>query len=195
MKSFSLKRMMQFSKLQLNELFLNKTAAEAIKFLLLHSFSITFICLAMKRNDGIKECVSLIELLSLLFSYYFSFLNMFGDLVAKKGLVNKISVPATLSEKQASLYYSTLLMGTMILIPSIIISNIILQAAIPFVFGDEVNGLHLIFGGGGKGIKMNLIAAILILYLIILTPLALLYRKYKKVYFWSMFIAFILSYM
>ena len=38
MKSFSLKRMMQmqFSKLQLNELFLNKTAAEAIKFLLLH---------------------------------------------------------------------------------------------------------------------------------------------------------------
>lgn len=195
MKSFSLKRMMQFSKLQLNELFLNKTAAEAIKFLLLHSFSITFICLAMKRNDGIKECISLIELLSLLFSYYFSFLNLFGDLVAKKGLLNKISVPATLSEKQASLYYSTLLMGTMILIPSIIISNIILQAAIPFVFGDEVNGLHLIFGGGGKGIKMNLIAAILILYLIILTPLALLYRKYKKVYFWSMFIAFILSYM
>ena len=115
MKSFSLKRMMQFSKLQLNELFLNKTAAEAIKFLLLHSFSITFICLAMKRNDGIKECISLIELLSLLFSYYFSFLNMFGDLVAKKGLVNKISVPAALSEKQASLYYSTLLMGTMIL--------------------------------------------------------------------------------
>lgn len=194
MKSFSLKRMMQFSKLQLNELFLNKTAAETIKFLLLHSFSITFICLAMKRNDGIKECISLIELLSLLFSYYFSFLNLFGDLVAKKGLLNKISVPATLSEKLASLYYSTLLMGTMILIPSIIISNIILQAAIPFVFGDEVNGLHLIFGGG-KSIQMNLIAAILILYLIILTPLALLYRKYKKVYFWSMFIVFILSYM
>ena len=83
----------------------------------------------------------------------------------------------------------------LLLIPSIIISNIIMQAAIPFVFGDEVNGLHLIFGGGGKGIKMNLIAAILILYFIILTPLALLYRKYKKVYFWSMFIVFIMSYM
>lgn len=195
MKSFSLKRMMQFSKLQLNELFLNKTAAETIKFLLLHSFSITLICLAMKRNNSIKECISLIELLSLLFSYYFSFLNLFGDLVAKKGLLNKISVPATLSEKQASLYYSTLLMGTMILIPSIIISNIILQAAIPFVFGDEANGLYLIFGGGGKSIQMNLIAAILIIYMIILTPIVLLYRKYKKVYFWSMFIAFILSYM
>jgi hypothetical protein len=79
--------MMQFSKLQLNELFLNKTAAEAIKLLLLHSFSITFISLAMKMNGGIKECISLIELLLLLYSYYFSFLNLFGDLVAKKGRI------------------------------------------------------------------------------------------------------------
>ena len=112
----------------------------------------------------------------------------------KKGLFNKLSIPATLSEKQTSPYCSTIFIGTVILIPSIIISNIILQTSIPFVFGDEVNGLHLIFGGGGKDVIKSIIAIIIIFYMIVLTPLALLYHQYNKFLFWSMFSAFIMSY-
>lgn len=194
MKGFSLKRMMQFSKLQLNELFLNKTATEAIKLLSLRSFTITFICLFIKQQDGIKECISLIELLLILFSYYYSFLALYGNLMGNKDLLNKVSVPATITEKQISLYCSTIFIGTVIIMPCIIISNLMLQAAIPFVFGDEVNGSHIIFGGGGKSLTGNITAMIIVFHIIILTPVVLLYHQFKKSFFWIIFSAFIMSY-
>lgn len=193
MKKFSMKRTLQFSKLQLEELFLNKPVIEIIKLLLLRSFSVCIICMLIKQ-EGIKECISFIELLLITFCYYFSFWILITDFLDNKGLINKLTIPATTTEKYVSLYISTLLIGTITIIPCIIISNIIMQIAIPLLFEEDSNGLNLIFGGGGNDIKQTLSMILIIIYSTILTPVLLLSKQYKKIFFQCIISAFILSY-
>ncbi len=193
MKNFSIKRALLFSKLQLEELFLNKSVTEIIKLLLLRSFSICMICMLIKQ-EGIKECISFIELLLITFCYYFSFWILITDLLDNKGLINKLTIPATLTEKYVSIYISTLIIGTITIIPCIIISNIIMQIAIPLFFEEDNNGLNLIFGGDGNNIKQIFSIILITIYSTILTPVLLLWKQYKKTFFWCITLAFILSY-
>lgn len=50
-----------------------------------------------------KECLSLIEQLLILLSYYFTFWSLVEDMRNDRGLINKFMLPVTLAEKYVSL--------------------------------------------------------------------------------------------
>lgn len=54
-----------------------------------------------------KECLSLIEQLLILLSYYYTFWSLMENMRNDKGLINKFMLPVTWAEKYVSLFVST----------------------------------------------------------------------------------------
>ena len=75
MKSFAMKEMWKFSQFQLKEMFGYGKKKAFIQLLFLRSFSICVFC-ALVSGESLKECLSLIEQLLILLSYYFRFLSV-----------------------------------------------------------------------------------------------------------------------
>ncbi len=75
MKSFAVKEMWKFSQFQLKEMFGYGKKKAFIQLLFLRSFSICVFC-ALVSGDSLKECLSLIEQLLILLSYYFRFFSV-----------------------------------------------------------------------------------------------------------------------
>ena len=75
MKSFAMKEMWKFSQFQLKEMFGYGKKKAFIQLLFLRSFSICVFC-ALVSGDSLKECLSLIEQLLILLSYYFTFWSL-----------------------------------------------------------------------------------------------------------------------
>lgn len=92
MKSFAVKEMWKFSLLQLNEMFCYGKKKAFIQLLFLRSFSICVIC-ALVSGDSLKECLSLIEQLLILLSYYFTFWSLVENMRNDRGLINKFMLP------------------------------------------------------------------------------------------------------
>lgn len=95
MKSFAVKEMWRFSQLQLKEMFFYGKKKAFIQLLLLRSFSICVFC-AFVSGDSLKECLSLIEQLLILLSYYYTFWSLMENMRNDKGLINKFLNSATL---------------------------------------------------------------------------------------------------
>lgn len=77
-----------------------------IQLLLLRSFSICVFC-AFVSGDSLKECLSLIEQLLILLSYYYTFWSLMENMRNDKGLINKFMLSVTWAEKYVSLFVST----------------------------------------------------------------------------------------
>lgn len=75
MKSFAMKEMWKFSQFQLKEMFGYGKKKAFIQLLFLRSFSICVFC-ALVSGESLKECLSLIEQLLILLSYYFTFWSL-----------------------------------------------------------------------------------------------------------------------
>lgn len=103
MKSFAMKEMWKFSQFQLKEMFGYGKKKAFIQLLFLRSFSICVFC-ALVSGDSLKECLSLIEQLLILLSYYFTFWSLVEDMRNDRGLINKFMLPVTLAEKYVSLF-------------------------------------------------------------------------------------------
>ena len=114
MKSFAMKEMWKFSQFQLKEMFGYGKKKAFIQLLFLRSFSICVFC-ALVSGESLKECLSLIEQLLILLSYYFTFWSLVEDMRNDRGLINKFMLPVTLAEKYVSLFFSTFLIGTVML--------------------------------------------------------------------------------
>ena len=103
MKSFAMKEMWKFSQFQLKEMFGYGKKKAFIQLLFLRSFSICVFC-ALVSGESLKECLSLIEQLLILLSYYFTFWSLVEDMRNDRGLINKFMLPVTLAEKYVSLF-------------------------------------------------------------------------------------------
>lgn len=195
MKDFTVKRMWKFSKLQLKELFFYKKSTELIKLLFLHSFSICLVCVIINR-DSLRECLSMIEQLLILFSFYFSFLTLLSDMLSDERLINKFVLPVTYTEKYVSLYFSTILIGSLTLLANAILSNILMQLVIPLFFTEEVGqGYSFILGGGGNDFSSLLLRVVVTFFVTILTSVGMLRKQYDKMSFRVICVLFLLSYL
>lgn len=87
MKSFAMKEMWKFSQFQLKEMFGYGKKKAFIQLLFLRSFSICVFC-ALVSGESLKECLSLIEQLLILLSYYFRFLSVRLNRLKNKLLAN-----------------------------------------------------------------------------------------------------------
>lgn len=94
MKRLAVKEMWKFSQLQLKEMFCYGKKKAFIQLLFLRSFSICVFC-ALVSGDSLKECLSLIEQLLILLSYYFTFWSLVEDMRNDRGLINKFMLPVT----------------------------------------------------------------------------------------------------
>lgn len=168
MKSFAVKEMWKFSLLQLNEMLCYGKKKAFIQLLFLRSFSICVIC-ALVSGDSLKECLSLIEQSLILLSYYFTFWSLVENMRNDRGLINKFMLPITLAEKYVSLFFSTFLIGTVMLLGCAILSNIFMQLAIPLLFTEETNGPVLLFLGGGYGLKQLMLQVVVAFYVALWT--------------------------
>lgn len=111
----------------------------------LRSFSICVIC-ALVSGDSLKECLSLIEQLLILLSYYFTFWSLVEDMRNDRGLINKFMLPVTLAEKYVCLFFSTFLIGTVMLLGCAILSDIFMQLAIPLFLRRKRTDRFFSFG-------------------------------------------------
>ena len=193
MESFSIRRMFSFSRLQMKELFISSKPMDNIKKLIVCSFSICIVC-TLIHQDSLSESLSQIEQLIILISYYFTFWKLLSDMLSNNGLINKFNIPTTVTERYVSLYVSTLFIGTAIMIPLVIISNIIMQALIPLFFAEEAKGLHLIFGGRENSLRRIITAICIVAYLDILTPFGVLWKKFNKILVIGITSAIVISY-
>ncbi len=193
MKSFAVKEMWKFSLLQLNEMFCYGKKKAFIQLLFLRSFSICVIC-ALVSGDSLKECLSLIEQLLILLSYYFTFWSLVENMRNDRGLINKFMLPVTLAEKYVSLFFSTFLIGTVMLLGCAILSNIFMQLAIPLLFTEETNGPVLLFWGGGYGLKQLMLQVVIAFYVALWTLVVMLRKQYSKTRFWLIVVLCVLSY-
>ena len=193
MKSFAMKEMWKFSQFQLKEMFGYGKKKAFIQLLFLRSFSICVFC-ALVSGDSLKECLSLIEQLLILLSYYFTFWNLVEDMRNDRGLINKFMLPVTLAEKYVSLFFSTFLIGTVMLLGCAILSNIFMQLAIPLLFTEETNGPVLLFLGGGYGLKQLMLQVVIAFYVALWTLVVMLRKQYSKTRFWLIVVLCVLSY-
>ena len=175
MKSFAVKEMWRFSQLQLKEMFFYGKKKAFIQLLLLHSFSICVFC-AFVSGDSLKECLSLIEQLLILLSYYFTFWSLMENMRNDKGLINKFMLPVTWTEKYVSLFVSTFLIGTVMLVGCAVLSNIFMQLVAPLFFTEKTDGLVLLFLGGGYGFTQLIVQVVVAFYVAMLT-LVVMCRK------------------
>lgn len=193
MKSFAVKEMWKFSLLQLNEMLCYGKKKAFIQLLFLRSFSICVIC-ALVSGDSLKECLSLIEQSLILLSYYFTFWSLVENMRNDRGLINKFMLPITLAEKYVSLFFSTFLIGTVMLLGCAILSNIFMQLAIPLLFTEETNGPVLLFLGGGYGLKQLMLQVVIAFYVALWTLVVMLRKQYSKTRFWLIVVLCVLSY-
>ena len=115
MNNFNMTRMMQFAKLQLKEIYFSNKASGTIKFILINALTPCLIALLFE-HDNLSDSISEIELLLILMSYTAPVLVLTQNLTDNKTLINKFMVPATLLEKNISLYLNTLFIGTVVFI-------------------------------------------------------------------------------
>ena len=163
-----------------------------IQLLFLRSFSICVIC-ALVSGDSLKECLSLIEQSLILLSYYFTFWSLVENMRNDRGLINKFMLPITLAEKYVSLFFSTFLIGTVMLLGCAILSNIFMQLAIPLLFTEETNGPVLLFLGG-YGLKQLMLQGVVAFYVALWTLVVMLRKQYSKTRFWLIVVLCVLSY-
>lgn len=187
-------RMLQFAKLQLKEIYFTNKISGTVKFILLNSLTPCLIALLFMR-DNLSETISEIELLLILMSYTAPIWVLTQNLTDDKTLINKFMLPATLLEKNVSLYLNTLLIGTLVFISSIIVSNIIMQLAIPFLFTNQTDGLHLIFGGSGNNFTRLVIITMTCIYFIPLELVLYLRKSLSKKSITIAIASFVLSYL
>lgn len=145
MKSFAVKEMWRFSQLQLKEMFFYGKKKAFIQLLLLRSFSICVFC-AFVSGDSLKECLSLIEQLLILLSYYYTFWSLMENMRNDKGLINKFMLSVTWAEKYVSLFVSTFLIGTVMLVGCAVLSNIFIQLAAPLFLRRKQTDWFFSFG-------------------------------------------------
>ena len=193
MKSFAMKEMWKFSQFQLKEMFGYGKKKAFIQLLFLRSFSICVFC-ALVSGDSLKECLSLIEQLLILLSYYFTFWSLVEDMRNDRGLINKFMLPVTLAEKYVSLFFSTFLIGTVMLLGCAILLNIFMQLAIPLFFTEETDGPVLLFWGGGYDFKQLIVQMVIAFYVALWTLVVMLRKQYSKTQFWLIVILCVLSY-
>lgn len=89
-------------------------------------------------------------------------------------------LPITLAEKYVSLFFSTFLIGTVMLLGCAILSNIFMQLAIPLLFTEEMNGPILLFLGGGYGLKQLMLQVMIAFYVALWTLVVMLRKQYSK---------------
>ncbi len=194
MNNFNMTRMMQFAKLQLKEIYFSNKASGTIKFILINALTPCLIALLFE-HDNLSDSISEIELLLILMSYTAPVWVLTQNLTDNKTLINKFMVPATLLEKNISLYLNTLFIGTVVFISSIIVCNIIMQLAIPLLFTNQTDGLHLVFGGGGNNFGKLVFITLTCFYFIPFEIVLFLWKSLSKKSRTIAIAAFILSYL
>lgn len=193
MKSFAVKEMWRFSQLQLKEMFFYGKKKAFIQLLLLRSFSICVFC-AFVSGDSLKECLSLIEQLLILLSYYYTFWSLMENMRNDKDLINKFMLPVTWAEKYVSLFVSTFLIGTVMLVGCAVLSNIFIQLAAPLFFTEKIDGLVLLFLGGGYGFTQLIVQVVVAFYVAMLTLVVMCRKQYSKIQFWLLVVLCVCSY-
>ena len=103
-------------------------------------------------------------------------------------------LPVTLAEKYVSLFFSTFLIGTVMLLGCAILSNIFMQLAIPLFFTEETDGPVLLFWGGGYDFKQLIVQMVIAFYVALWTLVVMLRKQYSKTQFWLIVILCVLSY-
>ena len=184
MNNFNMTRMMQFAKLQLKEIYFSNKASGTIKFILINALTPCLIALLFE-HDNLSDSISEIELLLILMSYTAPVLVLTQNLTDNKTLINKFMVPATLLEKNISLYLN----------PLFILCSIIMQLAIPLLFTNQTDGLHLVFGGGGNNFGKLVFITLTCFYFIPFEIVLFLWKSLSKKSRTIAIAAFILSYL
>lgn len=93
-------------------------------------------------------------------------------------------LPVTLAEKYVSLFVSTFLIGTVMLLGCAILSNIFMQLAIPLFFTEETDEPVFLFLGGGYDFKQLIVQMVIAFYVALWTVVVMLRKQYSKTQFW-----------
>lgn len=190
MSSFNIRRMLQFSRLQLSEIYL----ARPWRSISALSAAILILCIAsiIFESQSIHESLDLTE--SMFIALCLSLQSaLYGNLTNNFGVISRNMIPASNAEKYTGMLAGAAVATIICLVSCIVIGSLIYNIAGLLIYPGQNEGIVIIyFRGGTEFLSALWFSTIICSYLVWGTPFIARRKSCNQLFYWSYLAIFLL---